>query len=162
MREDSIPHLPHNEETFAGYILIFSWDCHFLLPLTCMSHGWVIQESRWRRTNTKTGKKGNMCWKCCSAVLSSSGLCQWQRFGKRIICSWTPVKHGWSPTKHLQINGFAWCDQYLLWNVERGPCAVAQLPLSCWKINLCMTQWSAIWGPPGKIKMDIPICVQIW
>lgn len=50
------PHLPHNEETLTGYILTLSWDCHFLLPLACSSHGRVIQESRWRRTNTKTGK----------------------------------------------------------------------------------------------------------
>lgn len=71
----------------------------------------------------RPGKMRNMCCKCCSAVLSSSGLCQWQRFGKLITCSWAgaPVKHGWSPKKHLQINAFAWCDHYLMWNVEWGP-----------------------------------------
>lgn len=82
------------------------------------------EEQTWR-----PGKMGNMCCKCCSAVLSSSGLCQWQRFGKLITCSWAgaPVKHGWSPTKFLQINGFAWCDHYLMWNVEllNGTQAVA-------------------------------------
>lgn len=78
------------------------------------------EEQTWR-----PGKMGNMCCKCCSAVLSSSGLCQWQRFGKLITCSWdgAPVKHGWSPTKRLKINGFAWCDHYLceMLNCWMGP-----------------------------------------
>lgn len=40
-----------------GYMLPLSWDCHFLFPLTCTWHGWLIQELHRRSTNTSNSQK---------------------------------------------------------------------------------------------------------
>lgn len=110
-----------------GYILILSWDCHFLSlwPVHQMVDSYRNQGEEEQTWTLETGRldpawglglglKGLWDWgrRLCSTPLASL----WGKIGKVISRPQARalLEQGWPPTQCLQTNGFSWCDHYLM------------------------------------------------
>ncbi len=110
-----------------GYILILSWDCHFLYlwPAHQMVDSYRNQGAEEQTSLLETGKLGPVwglglglkgLWDWGGLLCSTLPASLWGRFGKVISGpqARAPLKHGWPPAQSLQTNGFTWCDHYLM------------------------------------------------